>query len=238
MLETHMALFDNFPVADLSFSLSYMVDEHGRKWGLMKSGSYRTFSFRDLVIENPVGNGSAAVIRRDELDEVGPFDEPLPASSDCDMWFRIVRLRPHNFVCIPKLLTCYRRRDGQTTGNWSRMRKSYELVMDNIRCYDTQIVRDVEDISRCNKYRYQSYIAYESGELAKAFELLRESMDASLQTFLLDARSWLLSSAIVSRALLPAKIHLALYRWCATVRMLLFKCKRHLQHDSDLPQYS
>ena len=116
------------------------------------------------------------------------------------------------------------------------MRKAYEQVMKKIRIGASEAVEQVEHLSRCNKYRYHAYIAYEAGELNRAWELLRESMDASRKTFLLDARSWLLACAIISRTLLPLEIHLAIFRWFVTTRLLLFKCRRHFERGADLPK--
>ena len=172
-LERHLTLLERLPEVDLTFSLSAVVDEQDRTCGLMKPGGYNSFSFRDLIVENPVGNGSAAVIRRRAIELAGPFDESLPASSDCDMWLRIADLRPGNFVRLPEVLTCYRRRDGQTTGNWRRMRAAYEQVMDKARLHDRAAVDSVDDLSRCNKYRYHAFVAYEAGDLLTACRLLR-----------------------------------------------------------------
>ncbi len=41
---------------------------------------------------------SAAMLRRALLDEVGLFDENLPAAEDYDLWLRILRLHPAGLI--------------------------------------------------------------------------------------------------------------------------------------------
>ncbi len=93
MLERHLALLIERPDIDLVFSLSRIVSESGRELGLLKPGTHRTFSFPDLLIENPIGNGSATVCRRRALEIAGPFDQSLPACVDYDIPGRAARAR-------------------------------------------------------------------------------------------------------------------------------------------------
>ena len=225
-LERQLALFEKHPDADLIFSLSCLVDENDRKEGIQKPGVYRTYTFQDLLIENPVGNGSAAVFRRRALELAGPFDESLPACSDYDMWLRIVKIRPDNFICLPEVLIYYRRRSGQTTSNWRRMRKAYQQVLNKIRLEDQQTVDRVEHQLLCHRNRYLAFIAYEEGKLKRAYWLFRESMNASKRTFFLDSRSWLLGCALFSKAFLPGGVDTALLRFFFTIRQNLFRCQK------------
>ncbi len=224
-LERQLEFLDHHPGADLIFCLSNIVDEVGQNWGLLKPGSYRSFSFESLLIDNPVGNGSAAIMHRKALDLAGPFDESLPASSDVDMWLRVARIRPDNIVCLPEILTCYRRRSEQTTGNWKRMQSAYELVFSKARHEDPETVQRVEQLSRCHKNRYHAFIAYEAGELKEARRLLMESMKCSPWTFILTTRSRLLGFAIFSKSYLPAGIHSSMERFFTRIRRNLYNRK-------------
>ncbi len=201
------------------------MDEVGHNHGLLKPGSHRSFSFEDLLIENPIGNGSSAMMRRTALGLAGPFDESLLASSDCDMWLRIARIRPDNIVCLPEILTCYRRHSEQTTGNWRRMQNAYELVLSKARHEDPETVQRVERLSRCHKNRYHAFLAYEAGELEEARWLLTESMKCSPWAFILRIQSWLLGFAILSKSYLPAGIHSSMERFFTRIRRNLYNRK-------------
>jgi len=209
-LERELAWFESHPHADLVFSLSLAVNEEGDNLGILKTGKHRSFSFEDLLIENPVGNGSSVLIKKEALDQTGPFDESLPASSDCDMWLRIAKLHHNNFICLPKVLTCYRRRRFQTTGDYRRMAKAYELVLEKARLIDPEVIQQTERLSRCNASRYHAFIAYETGDLKVARALLMKSFIAAPGPFILKQRSWLLAFGITSKSCLPERFHSAL----------------------------
>ena len=206
-LERELKCFESHPHADLVFSLSLIVDEHGESLGILKSNTHRSFSFDDLLVENPIGNGSAVLIKKKALDQAGLFDESLPASSDTDMWLRIARLNNENFICLPQIFTCYRRRASQTTSDYRRMEKSYELILAKARLIAPNVSRGLERRSRCNANRYHAYIAYEEGDLKAARrQLLRSFMSAPV-SFLLTTRSWLLALGISSKSCLPNSMH-------------------------------
>ena len=220
-LERELKWFESHPNADLVFSWSLIVDEHGESLGILKSNTQRSFSFDDLLIENPIGNGSAVLIKKKALDQAGLFDESLPASSDTDMWLRLARLNNDNFICLPQIFTCYRRRASQTTSNYRRMEKSYELILAKARLIAPNISRGSERRSRCNACRYHAYIAYEEGDLKAARSRLLRSFTSAPITFSLTTRSWLLAFGIASKSCLPNPMHSKL------VAAFLFLRSRH-----------
>ena len=61
--------------------------------------------YNNLLEGNCVGSTSAVLVRREVLDEVGGFDERLPACLDWDMWLRIAR--SYEFRYIPEVLYNY-----------------------------------------------------------------------------------------------------------------------------------
>ena len=206
-IERELKCIESHPHADLVFSLSLIVDEQGESLGILKFNTQRSFSFEDLLVENPVGNGSAVLIKKETLDQVGLFDESLPASSDTDMWLRIAKLKNENFICLPQIFTCYRRRSSQTTSDYRRMEKSYELILAKARLIAPNVSRGLERRSRFNANRYHAYIAYEEGDLKAArWQLLRSFMSAPV-SFLLTTRSWLLALGMASKSFLPNSMH-------------------------------
>lgn len=55
----------------------------------------------DLLTENCIGTTSTAVIRRECFDKVGGFDVYLRGSQDWDLWIRIAREFPIDYVARP-----------------------------------------------------------------------------------------------------------------------------------------
>ena len=226
MLERHLQFHQQRLEADLVFSLSCVVDEHGRELGVMKPWRGDQWSFAEILIENPIGNGSSVTIRRAALDQAGPFDESLRAGNDLDMWLRLSRLRPGNVVCLPEVLVRYRRRPGQLTRNWRRMRDAYERVLEKARRLDAGAVTRVEHLSRSDRSRFHAFVAYESGELADALRLLGQSITAAPSKALCDARTWLLGAAILCKAALPTAVHARLERFFFAAQHHLLKLRQ------------
>ena len=224
-LERELESLCRQPDVDLIFSLSFVINEEGKKLGVLKPGSFRSFSFKDLFIENPVGNGSSVLIRKRALDQAGQFDESLSASSDCDMWLRIAKLRTDNFACLPEPLTCYRRRHSQTTGDWARMQKAILAVEAKARLVDPETVRKVAHLARCNKNRYLAFIAYEEGDIKSASFLLMKSFRAAPLTFLRKPLAWSLACAIILKSFLPGKLHAVFEAFYAQMRRAFYEKK-------------
>ena len=125
-----------------------------------------------------------------------------------------------NFICLPEILTFYRRRASQTTGSYRRMAKAHDLVLAKAREMDAQATRKVEAQSLCNALRYQAFIACEAGEWRQAFSLLWRGFRSAPLTFVSKSRSWLLLLAIVTKSFLPSSLaslaeeaYLAVNRW-------------------------
>jgi hypothetical protein len=187
-----------------------MVGEEGGDIGIQKPASRRRYGLRDILVENPIGNGSSVLVRRAALDAAGPFDERLPASPDWDMWLRIARGGAEPVASLTEVLACYRRREGQITGSWQRMERAYRMVIDRVRSEDPELFASASSASLAHRNRYLAYLAYEAGEKRQALRLLGRSFRASPALFLREPRSWVLLGGVLARALLPARAHDAL----------------------------
>ncbi|MGH8276058.1 MAG: glycosyltransferase family 2 protein [Steroidobacteraceae bacterium] len=84
---------------------------------------YREFFWRNGVIT------SSVLLRRRCLEEVGSFDEAIPAltAEDLDLWMRIARKRPLAFVDEPLVL--YRHHDSNSSLNSRRMAEGEFFVL-------------------------------------------------------------------------------------------------------------
>jgi glycosyltransferase involved in cell wall biosynthesis len=85
-----------------------------------------------LVTRNFIGNGSAAIIRRDALRAVGGFDASLRARGaqgceDLDLYLKLARR--HDFACTNAYLVGYRVAPGTMSTDLFRMLLSWDLVV-------------------------------------------------------------------------------------------------------------
>ncbi len=208
-LEHHLDSFAVHPEADVTYSLSKTIDDHDREIRFVVPHRGGPVSYRELLLENVLRNGSASGIRRRVFEETGLFDPHLVASTDLDMWLRIAAFRPGNIICIPKCLTLYRRRAGQTTADWRRMKTAWFQVLDKARERTPALVREIEPQASSDKHVYFAYLNYERGDYGAAFGLLWQSFKFSPSMVLFRIRPWMLAMACGSGLVLPGSVH----RW-------------------------
>lgn len=206
-LETHIRFLDQHPEIDLTFSRSEIIDEFGQRTGRTSVPVSGEVSFKDLVIDNVVNNGSAVVMRRAALDQAGYFDMELKACVDLDLWLRVALLRPHNTYCFGQLLTKYRMRSGQITKDWRRMETEWAKMFAKMRIIAGAQAERVSAKARGKFSRYLAYIAYENGDYTNSSRLLLRSLRVSPLSVIIDRRTWVLASALGARAILPGRIH-------------------------------
>lgn len=89
-----------------------------------------------LVVTNFIDNASVPLIRRAVLEAIGGWDSSLHArgAQGCEDWQLYLRLAQRcNFCLEPAFLVGYRQAPGAMSRNVRRMRKSYRLVMAEVR---------------------------------------------------------------------------------------------------------
>jgi len=212
-LERHLAHHIEHPAVDMTFSLSEEIDADGVPGAAEKAAGGRFISFRDLLVENVVRNGSAPVIRKEALLKAGPFDEDLPSCQDLDMWLRIACLRDRNIYRTPEILTQYRRRPRQVSSNVDVMQEGLAAVMGKAAKIHANAVAATE-IDRCMEMScYYAYLSYNGGEFATGLRFLWRGLGTSPSRFLRNPRNGLFAAACLSGLILPQEWHEGLARW-------------------------
>ncbi|WP_421857946.1 glycosyltransferase family 2 protein [Oricola sp.] len=139
-LERHIEHLRANPDVGISFAGSRMIDANGKPLGINQSPKLRGITVADIFKRNPIGNGSAAVMRRAALDDMAYrpagetardwwFDENFRQSDDIEGWLRFAVTTDWKIEGIPGLLTLYRIHMGGLSANvgtqfatWTRMR--------------------------------------------------------------------------------------------------------------------
>ncbi len=206
-LQSHVDVLLANPAVDLAFSRSRYIDARGNPLALPVRRTEGFVSFEALLEDNVIGNGSSVVVRRSALDRLGGFDESLSACIDYDLWLRVAAAGDRKVICIPEVLTSYRRHPTQITSDWRRMEDGWRTTILKARRSSPDVVDRVERRAMTNWYRYLSYVAYEQRDLRGAVRCLVRSIRATPPAALSRMNTWLLSSAICSKALLPARVH-------------------------------
>ncbi|MGB7415630.1 MAG: glycosyltransferase family 2 protein [Thermosynechococcaceae cyanobacterium] len=119
-LEKHVQHLNASPNIGVSFSRSAFINGQGQSVGIYQMPKLTDISAGHLLCRNPIGNGSAPVIRRavfeqicfsdsrhDQLENFY-FDEDLRQSEDIECWIRIMAQTHWEIEGIPEALTLYR----------------------------------------------------------------------------------------------------------------------------------
>jgi hypothetical protein len=202
-LHTQADYMDAHPEVDLTFSLSRLIDESGSDLGVTSRICQDPLSFRSLLAENFIANGSAVLVRRQAAERAGLFDTALSACYDYDLWLRIALLRTSNVHCIPEILTFYRRRRGQITKDWRLMQAEASLLTEKFRLLRPEDVASTEHARRSNLCRYLAAIAFDNADYCTGLRLLWDAMEASPMDFLQNPRSYRVGAALAAGMILP-----------------------------------
>ncbi|RBP51422.1 glycosyltransferase family 2 protein [Arenicella xantha] len=169
-LQQHVDVMQANPKCGISFSASEFIDEQGRHLGrfqapLKKHG----FEPKDIFCRNPIGNGSAPVIRKDILQMIAYptglhkssahvpgqyFDESLKQSEDVDCWTRIALITDTQFEFIDKPLTYYRLNNGGLSADVEKQFSTWMFLLRKLETYSPDFAAEYGPVAKAFQYRY------------------------------------------------------------------------------------
>jgi glycosyltransferase involved in cell wall biosynthesis len=215
-LVLHVIHLDSSPQVGVSFAGSYMIDAEGNRLAQAQRPKTEAVSAHRILCRNPVGNGSAAVIRRATLEQIAfahpdePlrtcfFDESFRQSEDIELWVRISLQTSYRFDGIDQLLTEYRIVAGGLSANVARQFETWERMVAKTKSYAPEFIARHGAKARAYQLRYLARRSVQMGDGAFALVLMRESLQASISPLLEEPRKSLetLAAAIVARFVNP-----------------------------------
>ncbi len=208
--QRQVALLEARPDIDLTFSWFRFVAADGSDLQEPYAPRPRIINGECVLHKNIINTGTV-IARRDAIERAGSFDPGLRRHEDLDLWLRVAALRSDNLYCLHEVLSDYRRRDGQLTQDWRRMREAWEQVLAKYRGIDPQCVARIEKDARGNHLEYCSSLAYNAGEHRAARRLMLRAWQSS-GLRLLGRSTALLMTAICLATLLPRPLQATL-RW-------------------------
>ena len=166
-LEKHVEHFQNNPTLGLSFSYSRFIREDGRPLPLIQGGRLSRIDPATILCRNPIGNGSAAVLRRSALDDVSLpatrtktkgltpyFDNDLRQSEDVEFWLRLSRTTDWRLEGIAEPLTLYRLSSGGLSANTREQLSTWEVFLTKAQGYAPELVANYGSLARAFQLRY------------------------------------------------------------------------------------
>ena len=187
-LAMHAAHLDAKTDVGVSFSASRFIDDDGNDMGLGQRPQLAGITAEDVFCRNPVGNGSAPVIRRTLLDDIeftidaveGArscwFDESFRQSEDIECWSRIASLTNWRFEGLAQELTLYRVSTGGLSANVERQFETWCRMRDKINAINPALVARCGNRSEAYQHRYLARRLAVGGDGRKALSTALKSL--------------------------------------------------------------
>ncbi|MEO0768764.1 MAG: glycosyltransferase family 2 protein [Cyanobacteria bacterium J06649_4] len=193
-LEKHVEHLNNYPSVGISFSYSSFIDEEDNLIGLHQTPKeIWEITPSQVLCRNPVGNGSAAVVRRAVFDDIEfmddvhgtpepcYFDERLRCKSadatDIECWLRMTITTRWLMAGIPEALTLYRVNSGGLSSNAMQQLKALDMVIEKTRSYAPDVLEKCENRARAYHLRYTARRMVMNGDGKAAIALINQMFE-------------------------------------------------------------
>lgn len=194
-LAAHVAHLDQNPFVGLSFSGSALIDDAGNMTGQAQRPRLRNIKASHIFKRNPVGNGSAAVMRREALNSIGYrraseinrtwyFDETFRQSEDIECWLRLALTTDWEIEGVSGLLTRYRINSGGLSAGTDRQLAAWERMVEKLTPLEPAFFAKLTPLARAYQLRYLGRRAISEFEADRAVDLVRRSIASSARPFL------------------------------------------------------
>ena len=204
-LENHVQHLESSPTVGISFSRSAFIDINDRELGIYQMPKLKEITAEHLLCRNPIGNGSAAVIRRETLNEIKfkdnihgeiedfYFDDRFRQSEDIECWIRIAIKTKWKIEGIPEALTLYRVNTEGLSANIFKQLASWEKVIEKTRQYAPELLEKWENTARAYQLRYLARRAVRLRDGKIAIELIDRALKTDFSILIREPRRTLLT---------------------------------------------
>lgn len=187
-LARHVQHLDSRPQVGVSYSQSAFIAEDGTPMNYLQKPKLVDLTARDVFLRNPVGNGSAPVIRAATLRSISYrplhgepgehwyFDENFRRTEDVECWMRIALTTAWRFEGIAKPLTLYRVNANGLSADLERQLESWESMVTKVSTYAPAFCLRHVAAARAYQLRYLARRAIRSGNAASGLALLRRAV--------------------------------------------------------------
>ena len=217
-LEEHVDHLCSAPAVGVSYAASKMIDDDGNLLRIVQRPKLKSVTARDVFLRNPVGNGSAPVIRRAALDDIAflnldrdeldYFDDTFRQSEDIECWCRIALMTDWRFEGIRGAFTRYRINEGGLSANVVKQFATWCRVKDRVQELAPDFAKKWTPYAEAYQLRYLSRRSVRMGEGALAWTLIRDAL-SKCPTILLEEPGKTLTTIMAAAVLrfLPTAIN-------------------------------
>jgi len=177
-------------------------------------------SVAHLMCRNPVGNGSAPVIRKEVFTEIATmqnihgttephyFDDSFRQSEDIECWIRIAAKTEWKFEGLSEPLTLYRINSASLSANIPKQLASWERVMAKLKSYAPELWSGHVALARAFQLRYLARQAIRQKDGATSLSLIGQAFKSSpLMLFKEPGRTLLTLAAAVALVIVPKNLY-------------------------------
>ncbi len=187
-LNQHIKHLDANPTVGVSYSGSLFIDESDASIGISMRPKLKQIDTAHIFCRNPIGNGSAPVIRRRVFSDIAfaqtfngktewaYFDETFRFGEDIECWMRIACNTKWKFEGIEGDLTSYRIVSGGLSSNTTKMYEFWNRMYVKVESYAPEITLQHGKKARAYQLRYYARRAVREGQGFKAFAYVLKSL--------------------------------------------------------------
>ena len=216
-LSRHVAVLDARPEVGLTYSASRLIGDDGEDLGMAQWPSRTSTRAADVFCRNPVGNGSAPVIRRACLDAIAFqdatlgricwFDESFRQSEDVECWTRIAASTAWQLALVPFELTKYRVNSAGLSANTAKQLQSWRRFRAKVKSYAPALEAEHGALAEAFQLRYLARRAVKSGDGREALRAMHASLRCEPRILSAEpARTAITYAAALACAVVPASI--------------------------------
>ena len=219
-IEKHIIHFRKQPHLGISFSYSAFIDEKSQLMGMYQMSKLKNIKPNYILYRNPIGNGSAAVFRREVFadikyidnihgyDEEFYFDENFRLSQDVECWIRIALQTSWQMEGIAEPLTLYRIHRNGISASLYEKQKSLDKVLEKTWAYAPQFIDRWGNVSRAYYSRYIARRAVSLKDGTMAIKMFNQAIAYHWKIFLEEPfRTLITGAAAYLIAILPSSIY-------------------------------
>lgn len=196
-LAAHVDFLRSNPSVGLSYSGSQLIDDAGEPTGLFQRPKTRGVTPAHLFRRNPVGNGSAPVMRRAALEDLAfrpaiekvrdwVFDETFAQSEDIECWMRLALTTEWEVAGLRAPLTLYRVNGAGLSAGTERQLASWERMVTKLSTIDPAFIARHAPAARAYQLRYLARRAVSARDGGRARALSSRSLSTSLHPLLFE----------------------------------------------------
>ncbi len=197
-LKMHLEHLQQNSDVGISYCPSLFVDEEDNPLGIGQFPKLKNITQRDIFCRNPIGNGSAPVIRKAMLIDydkglnkqvstreeqtaadnrrIEYFNEQLKQSEDIEFWTRLCLNSAWKFEGIAQPLTYYRVNNNGLSSNIEAQFASWKTAMGFNRQQHPKLFELYFELAKAYQYRYFARRAIQSEDSQRAWFYIKEAL--------------------------------------------------------------